>query len=73
MNHVIVRPGNPVLIAGVLVVVAVLALWGVAWLAFDTSLAWALAVGWVFAAFLPFAIRLATIRLLPTDPTVFPH
>lgn len=59
------------MIAGVLVVVVVLGLWKLAWLLFDASLVWTVGVGWVAAALLPFAIRLASICLSPVEQTAY--
>lgn len=66
MIHMIEKDGDSALIAGVLVVVAVVALWGLAWLAFNTSPVWVLVAVWAGTALLPFAFRLASIWLLPT-------
>lgn len=65
MNHMIRKQRHLALIVGVLVAVVVLGLWKLIWLVFDGSFAWAVGVGWVVAALLPFAIRFVNVSLPP--------
>lgn len=73
MNHLNRKQESSTLIAGVLVVVAILALCELAWLAFEASPAVAVAFGWVVAALLPFLIRIATLRLSREEQAILPR
>lgn len=73
MNHMNRKQESSALIAGVLVVVAILALCELAWLAFAASPAMAVVGSWIVVALVPFLIRIVTLRLLPKERTMLPH
>lgn len=61
MIQVIRKLGGTGFITGILVVIAMLAVWQLAQLAFGASLMWGVLVGWSLIALLPFAIRVASL------------
>jgi hypothetical protein len=69
MTHLVQEQPGSALIAGVLVVIALVCLWLLTWLVFNASILWVLVVGWVIAALLPFLIRIVSMRLLSSDET----
>jgi hypothetical protein len=69
MTHLVQEQPGSALIAGVLVVIALVCLWLLTWLVFNASLLWVLVVGWAIAALLPFVIRVVSMRLLSSDET----
>ena len=68
MTHLVQGQADSGLITGVLVVIALVCLWVLAWLVFNASLLWVV-VGWAIAALLPFVIRVVNMRLLSSDET----
>ena len=68
MTHLVQEQPGSALIAGVLVVIALVCLWVLTWLVFNASLLWVV-VGWAIAALLPFVIRVVSMRLLSSDET----
>jgi len=69
MTHLVQEQPESALIAGVLVVIALVCLWLLTWLVFNASILWVLVVGWGIAALLPFVIRVVSMRLLSSDET----
>ena len=69
MTHLVQEQPGSALIAGVLVVIALVCLWLLTWLVFNASILWVLVVGWGIAALLPFVIRVVSMRLLSSDET----
>lgn len=55
------------LIAGVLVVVLLAGLFLLLWKFIHAPLMWVVVVGWLVLPLLPFALRLFSLRLTPTD------